>query len=133
MPWPGPPPVPPQPAPPGRVRQAAPCAAHQSLPAGRRGQPPCRDRITNPGCWLVKSALWLSGALRPERMARVSPVDSVEHIGELRRRDCYRAVGRRRRDKAAALQPLRIERHANPVMPDDLDQVASGAAKNVQI
>src|SRR3954447_20214890 len=66
-------------------------------------------------------------------MAWVSPVNPVEHIGELRRRNRYRTVGRRRPDKAAALQPLRIERHANPVMPDDLDQVASGAAKNVQI
>src|SRR3954470_21992437 len=80
-----------------------------------------------------KSAVWLSGALRPERMAWVSPVNPVEHIGELRRRDRYRTIGRRRPDKAAALQPLRIERHADPVMPDDFNQIASGAAKNVQI
>src|SRR3954471_5414512 len=133
MPWPGPPPVPPRPAPPGRIRPATPHAAYQSLPADLRGQPPCRDRITNPGCWLAKSALWLSGTLRPECMARVPPVNSVEHIGELRRRDRDRPLGWRRPDKATALQPLRIERHANPVMPDDLDQVASGAAKNVQI
>src|ERR1051325_5668555 len=86
-PWPGPPPVPPRPAPPGHVRQAAPRAAHQLLPADLREEPPCRDRITNPGLWLVKSALWLSGVPRPERMAWVSPVNSVEHIGELRRRN----------------------------------------------
>src|SRR3954471_10536689 len=53
----------------------------------------------------------------------------IEHIGELRRRDRDRTVGRRRPDKAAALQPLRIERHADPVVPDDLDQVTSGTAK----
>src|SRR6185312_13254815 len=115
------------------ARPSPPRAAHRCLPAGLRGQPPCRDRITNPGCWLVKSALRLSGALWPERMTRVSPVNSVEHIGQLRRRDRYRAVGRRRPDKAAALQPLRIERHANPIMPNDFNQVAAGAAKNVQI
>src|SRR3954468_13374543 len=126
MPWPGPPPVPPRPAPPGRARQAAQRAAHQSLPAGLQASPPCRNRITNPGCWLAKSALWLSGALRPERMARVPPIDAVEHIGKLRRRDRYRTIGRRRPDKPAALQPLRIERHADPVVPDDLDQVTSG-------
>src|SRR4051812_21116911 len=125
MPWPGPPPIPPRPALPGCARPAAPRAAHQCLPAGLREQPPCRDRITNPGLWLVKRALWLSGALRPERMTRVPPVNSIEHIGELRCRDRYRTLGRRRPDKAAALQPLRIERHADPVMPDDLDQVAS--------
>src|SRR3954469_19456045 len=80
-----------------------------------------------------KSAVWLSGALRPERMAWVSPVNPVEHIGKLPRRNRYRTVGRRRPDKAAALQPLRIERHADPVVPDDLDQITSRAAKNVQI
>src|SRR6185295_9129343 len=36
-------------------------------------------------------------------------------------------------DKATALQPLRIERHANPVMPNNFNQVTSGAPKNVQI
>ena len=35
--------------------------------------------------------------------------------------------------KRPRLQPLGVERHADPVMPDDLDQVAPGASENVQI
>ena len=57
----------------------------------------------------------------------------IEHIGQLRRRDRYRPLGWRGPYEPTALQPLRIERHANPVVPGDFDQVASGAAKNVQI
>src|ERR1700680_4254956 len=30
-------------------------------------------------------------------------------------------------------QPLRVERHADPIVPDNLDQPASGSSKNVQI
>jgi hypothetical protein len=30
-------------------------------------------------------------------------------------------------------QPLRVKRHADPVVPDNLDQAASGPSKNVQI
>src|SRR5487761_1437963 len=38
-----------------------------------------------------------------------------------------------RPDEAALLQPLGIERHAEAVMPKDLDQVTSGAPENVEI
>ena len=48
-PWPGRPPAPPRPAPPCRARPAAPPSAHRYRPAGRHGQPPCRNRIINPG------------------------------------------------------------------------------------
>jgi hypothetical protein len=30
-------------------------------------------------------------------------------------------------------QPLRIERHADPVVPDNLDQPAPGSSKNIEI
>ena len=43
------------------------------------------------------------------------------------------AVGRRRPDEPSALQPLRIQRHAEPVVPEDLDQVTSFAPENIEI
>src|SRR5258708_7617838 len=36
-------------------------------------------------------------------------------------------------DEAAFLQPFGVERHAETVMPKDLDQVTSGASKDVKI
>ncbi len=86
-PWPWRPPVPPRPAPPWRARRSAPPAARQCLPAGLCGWSPCRNRIINPGRRLAENAAGLSRPLRPERMARVPPIDPVEHVGELRRRD----------------------------------------------
>src|SRR4029077_209881 len=35
--------------------------------------------------------------------------------------------------ESAMFQPLRVERHADPIVPDNLDQPASGSSKNVQI
>ena len=56
----------------------------------------------------------------------------VKHIGQLRRGDRDRAVGRRRPDETAALQPLGVQRHADPVVPENLDQMTAFAAKDVQ-
>src|SRR5664280_1815665 len=59
----------------------------------------------------------LSGTLRTEGMTRVAPVDPVEHIGQLRRRNSEHAIDRRRPDEAALLQPFSVERHTATVMP----------------
>src|SRR6266403_3328601 len=75
----------------------------------------------------------LSGTFWTEGMTRIPPVDPVEHVGELRRRDSNHAVGRRWPDEAAFLQPLGVERHAEPVMPKNLNQVTSGASEDVKI
>src|SRR5450759_319951 len=75
----------------------------------------------------------LSRTLRSEGMTRIPPIDSVEHIGQLRGRDSDYAVRRRWPDEAAFLQPFGVERHAETVMPKNLDQVASGASKDVKI
>src|SRR5712664_1101887 len=75
----------------------------------------------------------LSRTLRSEAMNRVPPIDSVEHICELRRRDSDHTIGRRRPDEAALLQPFGVERHAETVMPKNLNQVTSGASKDVEI
>src|ERR1700675_1021041 len=101
----------------GRSSRAAamPGSNHESRPLTRR------------------NAAYLSRALRAERMARVPPVDAVEHVGELRRRDRYRAISRRRPHESPVLQPLGVQRHADPVMPNNLNQVAPDTSKNVQI
>src|ERR1700730_16180009 len=75
----------------------------------------------------------LSGMLRTEGMTRVPPIDSIEHVGKLLGRNSNYAVGRRWPDEAAFLQPFGVERHAETVMPKNLDQVASGASKDVKI
>jgi hypothetical protein len=70
---------------------------------------------------------------RGDGMWRVPPIDSVEHVGQLRRGDPHHAVGRRRPCEPSPFQPLRVERHADPVMPKDLHEIASGAAKHIEI
>src|SRR5665647_1008617 len=75
----------------------------------------------------------LSGTLRTEGMTRVAPVDPVEHIGQLRHRNPEHAVDRRRPDEAALLQPFGVERHAETVMPDDLDQIATRTSEDKEI
>src|SRR4051812_16075050 len=75
----------------------------------------------------------LSRQLRSVGPYWVSPVDSVEHISQLRARDLQAAVGRRGPDEASLLQPLRVKRHANPVVPDDLDEIRLAATKDVEI
>ena len=66
-------------------------------------------------------------------MNRIAPVDAFEHVAELRRRDHYRAVRRLWPDEAATLQPLGIERHAEVIMPENLDQLAALAAEHIEI
>src|SRR6266404_4054937 len=66
-------------------------------------------------------------------MTRIPPIDSVEHIRQLRGRDTNYAVRRRWPDEAAFLQSFGVERHAETVMPKDLDQVTSSASKDVKI
>jgi hypothetical protein len=66
-------------------------------------------------------------------MLRVPPVDRVKQIAELRGADRHRPVGRGRPDEPAALQPLGVERDAEPVMPQDLDQVTSTPPEDEEI
>lgn len=54
----------------------------------------------------------LSCTLRAECVNRVTPVDPIEHVGELRGRDRDAAAFGGGSNEAAALQPLGIERQA---------------------
>src|SRR6185295_6304042 len=75
----------------------------------------------------------LSRAFRSECVNRVTPVDSVEHVGELCGRYRDGATRRRRPNEATALQPLGVKRQAETVMPKDLDQVSPGATEDEKI
>src|SRR5664279_1018313 len=71
--------------------------------------------------------------LRTVGMTRVAPVDPVEHIGQLRRRDTEHTIDRRRPDEAAFLQPFGVERHAETIMPDNLDQIATRTSEDKEV
>src|SRR5664280_76782 len=75
----------------------------------------------------------LSRTLRTEGITRIAPVDPVEHIGQLRRRNPEHAIDRRRPDEAALLQPFSVERHTETIMPDDLDQIATRTSEDKEI
>jgi hypothetical protein len=72
-------------------------------------------------------------ALGPPRQLRIPPVDSFEHVGHLRRRDRHDALLRRRPDELSPVEPLGVERQPKAVVPEDLRQVASAPAENVEI
>jgi hypothetical protein len=70
-----------------------------------------------------------AGDLRPPGANRVPPIDPVKHVSQLRGGDRDHPIARRGPDKPAALQPLGVKRHADPVVPDDLEQIPSGPLK----
>src|SRR5258708_6117939 len=63
----------------------------------------------------------------------IAPVDAFEHVAELCRRDHHRAVRSLWPDEAATLQPLGVERHAEAIMPENLDQLSVLAAEHIEI
>ena len=69
-------------------------------------------------------------AIRPLRRA---PVNPIQHIAELGRRDHHSAVRRSRPDEAPAFQPLREQARALSVMPDDLHEIAAPATEHEQV
>ena len=75
----------------------------------------------------------LSRQFRSGRVLRITPVDGLEHVAKLCRRDRDYPVDHRWPDETAALQTLGIERHADPVMPEDLQQITLAATENVQV
>src|SRR5215469_1638137 len=75
----------------------------------------------------------LSNRVRTPAVQRMAPVDAFEHVTQLRRSDRDHPIGRRWPDKPAAFQSLGIKRHAETVMPKDLDQITASAAEHKQI
>src|SRR6266850_8357691 len=74
-----------------------------------------------------------AGDFRPPGENRVAPINPVKHVSQLHGGDRDHPIARRGPDKPAALQPLGVKRHADPVVPDDLEQVPSGAPEDVKI
>ena len=66
-------------------------------------------------------------------MLRISPVNTFKHIAKLRAQ--YRDRSRHHRGpyETATLQPFGIKRHAKPIMPEDLDQIAAAATKDKEV
>ena len=64
------------------------------------------------------------------RPARIAPVDPFEKISELGCGDLHRiAIPTGRPDELPRLQSPGVKRHADPVVPEQLDQVALAPAK----
>src|SRR3984893_9220730 len=70
-----------------------------------------------------------AGALWPPGQLWISPVDPCQNIGHLSRRNRHRAIRRRRPDEPPAVQTLGVERQSDPVMPQDLGQIATATAE----
>ena len=70
---------------------------------------------------------------RSPHVLRVPPVDPFEHVVKLCRRDRDSAIEHRGPDETAAFEPLGVQRHADPVMPEYLDQIAFAAAEYPEI
>lgn len=66
-------------------------------------------------------------------MLRVTPVDRLQQIAHLRRGQRYHAIYSLRPHELPAIQPFGVERQAEPVMPDRLDQRAASAAEHKYI
>lgn len=74
-----------------------------------------------------------AGCLRSPGPERVPPIDPFEHVAELGGRDGDGTVARCGPHEAPPFQSLRIERHAETVVPKYLQQVAAFASKYVKI
>ena len=82
---------------------------------------------------MSQNATGSSRCFGPPCALRMPPVDALQHIGELRRRDDNDAIGRRGPDELAALQPLSVQRHAQSIMPKHLQEVAPTPAEHKEI
>src|SRR5205823_11482267 len=91
-----------------------------------------RQSLASPPLSLSQTAPGISRPPAPAQH-RIAPINPFKHVGQLSCGNRHRAVSRRRPYKPAALQPLGVERHADPVMPENLDQLTALAAEHIQI
>src|SRR5512146_798937 len=64
---------------------------------------------------------------------RHSPINALEQIAQLRRRDRHRPIGRRRPQKPPSLEPFREQAHPLAVVPKAFDEIAAATAKDEQM
>jgi len=74
-----------------------------------------------------------TGTRGAESVLRVTPVNPLEQVAELSRRDHQGGIGGRWPNKFAVLKTFGIKRHAEAVMPKDFYKFAASAAKDVEI
>src|SRR5688572_4693553 len=87
----------------------------------------CRSQSEGIGAFLSSCPQRTPGSLR------VPPIDPFEQVTELCRCDRDDTIGRRRPEEATPLQALGVEREAEPVVPENLDQITSAATKGKDI
>src|SRR5687767_3513515 len=63
----------------------------------------------------------------------MAPVDPLEQVAELSRRDRHGTLSRRGPDEAAPLQSLHEQAHALGVVPQGFDQITSPATKDKEM
>ncbi len=77
---------------------------------------------------------WASA--RPRRtpgLHRVAPLDPLQQIAESRCADGYRSAHRRRPGEPAPFQTLGIKRYPDTVVPENLQEIASASAEDLEI
>src|ERR1700722_4103259 len=79
--------------------------------------------------WICKQESSASRRRTPSFL-RHSPIDALEQIAQLCRRDRDRPVGGRRPEKPPSLQPFREQAQALPIVPQALDEIAAATAKD---
>ena len=75
----------------------------------------------------------LSGFTRSPGLLRVTPIYPFEQVAKLCRGDADAVARRQRPHEAAPVQPLRIQRQSEPVVPQAFQEIASTPAKDVKI
>ncbi len=75
----------------------------------------------------------LSGFTQSPGLLKVTPISHLEQVAKLCRGDADAVARRRRPHEAAPVQPLRIQRQSEPVVPQAFQEIASTPAKDVKI
>ena len=81
----------------------------------------------------IRFTRFLTGLARPPSLLRVSPIYSLKQVAELCRRDADAVTCRRGPHEATSVQPLRIQRQTEHIVPQALEQIASTSAEYVKI
>jgi len=63
----------------------------------------------------------------------MTPIDPRQQVTELRRRDRHSTIGGARPQKTTSFELFTKQARALPIMPDDLQQIATPAAKAEQM
>ncbi len=82
---------------------------------------------------IIAQLIRLSGALRPPAVLRVSPVHRLQQIAHLSCGQRHHAVHRCRPDEAATIQPFRIKRESDPIVPKSRNQRAGTTTEHKDV